>query len=241
MQETLTQAIEDYLKIIYEITSKGGRASTNEIADAMRVKPASVTKMIQRLAAADPPLITYQKHRGVALTPRGERTALQKIRHHRLLERFLYDVMGFPWDELYVEAHRIEHVVSVRFEERMCDLLKDPRYDPHGAPIPTRDHKIPTQVSQPLSELSTGQRVIVKRVPCDDPELLRYLGQYGVAPEARIVILERSSLDGNLKIQVEVLETSPLDGKLRLRPERGGEAVVLGPNITRQIFVEFAG
>ena len=221
-RENLSQAIEDYLKAIYEVASVDGRASTNQIADALDVKPASVTGMIQKLAAADPPLVEYQKHRGVALTPEGERVALEIIRHHRLLEQFLHETLGFPWDEVHEEAHRLEHVISEAFEERVAQVLGNPKFDPHGAPIPTRDLEMPSHATQCLHDLRSGQRAVIQRVPDDDPNLLRYLGERCVVLNARFVVVDYSPFDDNLKIKI--------DGR--------SETVVLGPGITSQIFVE---
>lgn len=221
-REHLTQAVEDYLKVIYELIVIHGRATTTDIADELDVKPASVTGMIQKLAAAAPPLVEYEKHRGVALTPDGERVALEIIRHHRLLEQFLHETLGFPWDEVHEEAHRLEHVISEAFEERIAQVLGNPSFDPHGAPIPTRDLKMPSCTNLGLDQLRNGQRGIIKQVPDDNPELLRYLGDSGVFPETSFTVIEYSPFDNNLKIQ--------MDGR--------DEPVVLGPGITCQIYVE---
>jgi DtxR family Mn-dependent transcriptional regulator len=221
-RENLTQAIEDYLKTIYKLSSTYERATTTKISEALDVKPASVTGMIQKLAAANPPLVKYRKHRGVLLTPDGEKVALEILRHHRLLERFLYETLGFPWDEVHEEADRLEHVISEEFEERIAKILGDPSHDPHGDPIPTRDLKMPAFSTLCLGELRSRQHAIVKRVQDTDPELLRYLGELGVVPEARFVVVDYSPFDENLKIQVVDQD----------------EPVVLGPGITCQIFVE---
>jgi DtxR family Mn-dependent transcriptional regulator len=221
-RENLTPAIEDYLKIIYKLTARHGRASTTQIAEAMEVKPASVTGMVQRLAATDPPLVEYRKHRGVVLTPTGERAALEILRHHRLLEHFLHETLGFSWDQVHEEADRLEHVISEEFEERLAQVLGDPTHDPHGDPIPTRDLKMPAYAILCLADLRAGQRAIVKRVQDKDPEMLRYLGEIGVVPEARFEVIEYSPFDGNLKIQ--------LYGR--------DEPLVLGTSITCEVFVE---
>jgi DtxR family Mn-dependent transcriptional regulator len=220
--DNLTQAIEDYLKAIYELVSTHGRASTTQISEMLDVKPASVTGMIQKLAETDPPLVEYQKHRGVVLTPSGEKVALEILRHHRLLERFLHETLGFPWDEVHDEADRLEHHISDKFEERMTHILGDPSYDPHGDPIPTRDLKMPSISSLCLAELRSGQQAIVKRVRDSESELLRYLGEIGMVPGARFKVVAYSQFDENLKIQVSGRE----------------EPAVLGPGITCQIFVE---
>jgi DtxR family Mn-dependent transcriptional regulator len=221
-RENLTPATEDYLKNIYEVTTQHGRASTNQIAEALNVKPASVTGMIQRLAASDPPLVEYRKHRGVILTPDGEKAALETLRHHRLLERFLHEILGFSWDEVHAEADRLEHVISEKFEQRMANVLGHPTHDPHGDPIPTHDLQMPDHAVLCLAELEVGQRAIVKRVHDTDPALLRYLAEIGAVPGAVFVVLGVSDFDDNIEIQIEGQD----------------KHVVLGSRITCEIFVE---
>ncbi|OGO37784.1 MAG: hypothetical protein A2W35_04505 [Chloroflexi bacterium RBG_16_57_11] len=222
MNNHLSTSIEDYLKAIYEITQEQDRASTNEIAEQMGVTPASATGMIQRLAAATPPLIDYQKHRGVSLTVEGEHTALEIIRHHRLLEAFLHEKLGFTWDEVHDEADRLEHVISEELEERICQALGDPSYDPHGDPIPTREFQVPSRSSVRLSELLPGDRAIVQRINDADPDLLRYLSSIGLTPNIAVTILEASPFDDNLHVYIDGQPAS----------------VVLGVRVTRQIFVK---
>lgn len=222
MRENLTHVIEDYLKAIYDLTADGGRASTNQIAERMGVTAASVTNMIQKLAATDPPLLKYRKHRGVVLTEEGERVALEIVRHHRLLEMFLHQTLGYSWDEVHEEADRLEHVISEEFEARIAERLGHPRHDPHGDPIPTRELELPEAQATTLREMRPGQKAIIQRVRDTDPDLLRYLSDLGLTPAARITILD----------------FSPFDNNLRLRVEGHDEAVVLGPSITSQVFVE---
>lgn len=220
MREHLTHAIEDYLKAIYELTLSEGRASTNQIAERLEITPASVSGMIKRLASTEPPLLIYQKHRGVELTEDGEKVALEVIRHHRLLELFLHETLGFSWDEVHEEADRLEHVISEALEERIAQKLGDPTLDPHGAPIPTRDLNLPPQVRVRLMMLRAGQEAVVQRVEDDDPELLRYLESIGLVPLARLEVIERSVFDDNLRLLINDQE------------------VVLGPRVTEQVYVE---
>ena len=152
MTEPLTAPIQDYLKAIYELSARHGSASTTALAERMGVAPASVTGMIQRLAAAEPPLVVYRKYQGVTLTPEGERAALKVIRSHRLLETYLVQVLGYGWDAVHEEACRLEHVISDDFEARIAAALGEPaarparRADPHrpadharrGDPAPGR-------------------------------------------------------------------------------------------------------
>lgn len=222
MKTNVTTAIEDYLKTIYDLTISQDRASTNQIAEALDIKPASVTGMVKKLSTCKPPMVDYQKHRGVALTREGEKVALETIRHHRLLETFLYETLGFDWDTVHEEADRLEHVISEEFEERIARVLGEPTHDPHGDPIPTRDLKMPTQTSTRLSDLRIGQQAIVQRVPDSNSKLLRYLGRYGIGPGTCIEVADYSTLDENLSLQVQNHQ----------------EVVVLGIRITRLIFVE---
>ena len=222
MRENLTHVIEDYLKTIYDLTADQERASTNQIAERMGVTPASVTNMIQKLAATDPPLLEYRKHRGVELTEDGKKVALEIIRHHRLLEMFLHQTLGYTWDEVHDEADRLEHVISEEFEERIAESLGNPSTDPHGDPIPTRDLRIPKSPVKTLSELRPGQHAVVNRVRDSDPDLLRYLSDLGLIPGAKVT----------------VLDFSPFDDNLRLRVADQDKAVVLGPSVTSQVFVE---
>jgi DtxR family Mn-dependent transcriptional regulator len=132
MSRDLSQATEDYLKTIYELTRIHGRASTNQIADVMQVTPASVTGMIKKLSHTDPPLVDYQKHQGVVLTEDGEKAALEIVRHHRLLEMFLHEKLGYEWDEVDAEADLLEHVISETLEERIAQALGNPSFDCGG-------------------------------------------------------------------------------------------------------------
>lgn len=222
MRENLTQAIEDYLKAIYDVTFKEGRASTTKLAAYLEVTPASVTGMIQKLSQTEPPLVEYQKHHGVTLTDAGEKIALETIRHHRLLELFLHRILGYPWDEVHDEADRLEHVISEQFEDRIAAALGHPEADPHGDPIPRKDLSIPKVAATTLSGLRVGQQAVIKRVRDTDPDLLRYLSERGVVPDARVEITDYSEFDNNI----------------HLRVEGNSKTVVLGQRITDQIFIE---
>jgi DtxR family transcriptional regulator, Mn-dependent transcriptional regulator len=221
MRDNLTHAVEDYLKTIYSLQSTYKRATTKQIAEKLEVTPASVTGMIQKLAETTPPLVEYIKHQGVVLTPEGERVALEILRHHRLLELFLHQILGYEWEDVHAEADRLEHVISEEFEERISLALGNPSHDPHGDPIPTRDFQLPASPDTRLSELRDGDQAVVHRVQDSDPELLRYLSEIGLVPRARLTVLEYSPFDANLKLLIEG------------RPE----PLVLGQRITRQVFV----
>jgi DtxR family Mn-dependent transcriptional regulator len=219
--ENLTRAVEDYLKAVYALAGEEGRASTNDLAQELGVSPASVTGMIQKMAAQDPALLDYQKHHGVALTEQGLKAALQIIRHHRLIEMFLHEALGFSWDEVHEEAERLEHVISKRLEERIAESLGDPTHDPHGDPIPTKDLIIPPSLNIRLSEMRPDQRAVVRRVRDSDPKLLRYLSNLGITPGVEILARDYSVFDENLRIEIV-----------------GGDEIVLGSRVTRQVYVE---
>jgi DtxR family Mn-dependent transcriptional regulator len=167
--------------------------------------------MIQKLAAWDPPLLDYQKHRGVALTKDGRDAALRTIRHHRLIEMFLHEALGFSWDEVHEEAERLEHVISEG----------DPTHDPHGDPIPTRDLEIPPSLNIRMSEMRADQQAVIRRVRDTDPQLLRYLSNLGITPGAEVRARDYSAFDENLHLEI-----------------LGGDDIVLGSRVTRQVYVE---
>lgn len=220
MTQTLTISIQDYLKNIYELTENGESASTNALAKKLKIKPASVTGMIQKLASSKPALVEYQKHQGVTLTRQGKRAALEVIRHHRLLEAWLVQTLGYTWDEVHEEAERLEHVISEDFERRIAAAMGDPVRDPHGELIPTADLIMPLEESTPLSALRPRQTGKVLSIKSPETELLRHLEGLGLIPGARIEVLEYSPFDHNLTIQV------------------GSNSFVLGFNITSRILIE---
>ena len=222
MNEELTDTVEDYLRVIYDLSCEQGRAATSQIAARMSVKPASVTGMVKRLATSDPPLVEYHKNRGVTLTRAGQGAALEIIRHHRLLELFLHQRLGYTRDEVHAEADLLEHVISERLEERIAQALGDPSRDPHGHPIPTRDLRMPPQSTTRLGDLQVGQQASIEQLPDGDSDLLRYLDQVGLVPEARLAVLERLPFDENLRLQVEG------------QPD----TIVLGPRVLNQILVK---
>ena len=222
MARGLSDTVEDYLKIIYHLSNGEGRVSTGQIAAELAVSPASVTDMVQRLALENPPLLDYRKHQGVALTEFGAKAALETIRHHRLLELFLHEVLGFSWDKVHEEAERLEHVISEEFEERVAAVLGDPQRGLHGEPIPSRNLEMPDQDCCTLQDLRQDQRGRIQEVNDDDPGLLRYLASLGLIPG----------------VEFDVIDYSPYDENLRIRIRDGKENLVLGTNVTRQIQVK---
>jgi len=222
MGERLSNSMEDYLKAIYDLSADSGRATTNQLARRLEVAPASITGMIQKMAAYDPPLVEYQKHRGVSLTPAGELAALEVIRHHRLIELFLQEVLGYTWDEVHAEADRLEHVISEEFEERIAQSLGFPLQDPHGEPIPANDLNLPPSANMRLSELRPNQTAVVERVDATNADLLRHLSSIGVVP----------------KVHLHIVDYSPFDDNIHLQVGAEAEPIVLGSQITSRIFVE---
>ena len=215
-----TASIQDYLKVIYNLAAAEGVASTTVMAAQLGVAPASVTGMIQKLAASEPPLVIYKKHHGVTLTLDGEMAALEVIRHHRLLETYLVIALGYSWDNVHEEACRLEHVISEEFEVWIAAVLGDPSRDPHGDLIPTVELNMPASSDQPLSSLRPSQNAIIRRVTAR-PALLRHVESLGLVPGAHLVVRAWSEFDHNLTIQAE--NQTP---------------VVLGFAVTSQVFVE---
>jgi DtxR family Mn-dependent transcriptional regulator len=195
----LSQAIEDYLKTIYKLEEKSS-ATTNEIARAMGVAPASVTNMLKRLAELK--LVEYTSHKGVTLTEPGRKAALEIIRHHRLIEMYLHEALGYSWDKVHDEAEHLEHHISEEFEDRIAEFLGHPTHDPHGDPIPTKDGKLPEIKHESLFKTEAGETVVVQRVPDSDPELLRYLADIGLKPKAKVDVLLKAPFNGPLTLKV---------------------------------------
>jgi DtxR family Mn-dependent transcriptional regulator len=220
MEQTLTVSIQDYLKNIYELTENGESASTNALAEKLNIRAPSVTGMIQKLASAKPALVEYQKHQGVRLTKDGKKAALEVIRHHRLLEAWLVQTLGYSWDEVHEEAEKLEHVISEDFERRIAAAMGHPLRDPHGELIPTEDLKMPLDDSTPLSALRPSQTAIIQSVKAADTDLLRYLDGLGLVPGAQIEVKDYSPFDHNITVKV------------------GRRSSVLGLNITSKIYVE---
>jgi DtxR family Mn-dependent transcriptional regulator len=192
--ETST-AVEDYAKAIYALQSREGEAvSTNALAERLDVTPASASGMVKRLAEMG--LVTHAPYRGVQLTGEGVAVALEVLRHHRLLELYLAESLGVPWDRVHDEAEVLEHVLSEELEELIAAKLGNPTHDPHGDPIPTRDGRIEENATQPLHALDAGRRGVFVRVSDSDPEMLRYLAAREISPGDRFEVIERQPFDG---------------------------------------------
>lgn len=221
MENQLTEPTQDYLKAIYELSREHQIASTNDLAGKLGISAASVTGMIQRLASSKPPLVNYRKHQGVTLTKHGERAALEVIRHHRLLETYLVENLGYSWDKVHDEAERLEHVISEEFESRIAELLGNPIRDPHGELIPTSELTMPDDSSVTLNDLRPEQQARVSRVHAGDPRFLRYAKELGLVPGVQIKVIGYSEYDQNSSIEIN-----------------HQKAVVLGNPVTNRIYVE---
>jgi DtxR family Mn-dependent transcriptional regulator len=197
---TATEAIEDYAKAIHALAAREpGPVGTSALAGRLGVSPGTVTAMCKRMAELG--LVDYEPYRGVELTAAGERMALEVIRHHRLIESFLAEALGMPWDRVHDEAEVLEHYISEELEERIAAALGDPARDPHGDPIPDRDLTITDPVPGiPRLELGDGSAGRFARVSDAQPEMLRFLDEAGVRPGASIRVLRREPFGGAVVI-----------------------------------------
>ena len=196
----ISAAVEDYAKAIYALAERGdGVVTTTALAERLSVTPASVSGMVRKLAGLD--LVTHVPYRGVRLTKRGARVALEVLRHHRLLELYLHRTLDVPWDQVHREAEVLEHVLSEELEELIAAKLGDPAIDPHGDPIPTREGGVPAVATQGLDTVELGARGILVRVSDSDPDMLRYLGELGIAPGDAFEVLDRQPFGGPVSVR----------------------------------------
>ncbi len=216
-----SQAVEDYVKAIYKLQSEDESVSTTGLARKMGTSPAAATKMIKHLAESK--LIDYTRYHGVRLTPAGERVALEIIRHHRLLEMYLHQALGYGWDEVDAEAEKLEHHISEEFEARIDRMLDYPSTDPHGDPIPTREGTIAPHRGKPLSDFNPGDRLVILRVRDSNPDALRYLAKLGMT----------------LAVVVEVKDKQPFNGPLTLKI--GEQTHSVGRELAGHVFAEVCG
>src|SRR6266478_83224 len=193
-QPPLTRSVEDYLKSVFHLTSQGGFATTSDIAEMLEVAPPSVSGMMKRLSETG--LIEHVPYRGVQLTPQGRRAALQMIRRHRILESYLTSKLGFDWGDVHVEAERLEHAVSEKLIDRMAGALGDPRYDPHGAPIPTAAGEIEEAELATLAATEVGSSVVLREVGDENRERLHYLAEQGLIPGVHLTVIDRQPFNG---------------------------------------------
>jgi DtxR family Mn-dependent transcriptional regulator len=202
IQALRTEAVEDFLKTVYKLQRKSDPVPTTLLATELGIKPPSVTEMAKKLA--DNGLLEYEKYRGLRLTEAGRQIALEVIRHHRLLEMYLTEALGYSWDQVHDEADRLEHVISEQFEARIAAALGDPSQDPHGDPIPALDGSLPpSQEFRSLADLELDQPAIVCRITNQVPDVLRYLAERGLVLGAQVEVTAREPFNGPLQLLVE--------------------------------------
>lgn len=222
----VSRAVEDYLKVIYKLQQDGSRATTNAIAGNMGLRAASVTAMLQQLSEHG--LAEYTPYRGAYLTESGLAAALRVIRRHRLIELYLHQHLSVPWDRVHDEAERLEHALTPYLEEQIDAKLGYPQFDPHGAPIPSNTGALPEQDLVPLGELPPNTPSVVRHIPDDDSELLRYVASIGVVPDAIVTVLEHEG-SGALSIIVQS------------KVGQEGKAHILSEQVAGHIFVSRPG
>ena len=201
--------MEDYLKAIYRLEREDEPpVATSTIADTLDVTPPTATSMVEKLA--DRELVEREKYKGVQLTPEGETVALEVIRHHRLLETFLTEELGYDWSEVHEEAEILEHHISEEFERRVAAALDDPEVDPHGDPIPSDTlDPIDDIPASALADHDEGTRLLVARVRDRDPEELTYLDESGIRPGVELVVEEVAPI-GMVTVRLDSGETVSL-------------------------------
>jgi DtxR family Mn-dependent transcriptional regulator len=220
---TNTESVDNYLKAILALSGTEERSvSSTALAQHLGVAPASITNMLQKLASAPPAYVEYEKHRGVRLSPEGKRRALEILRHHRLIETFLYQVLDYPIEEVHEEAERLEHFISERFEERIAAKLGNPKFDPHGHFIPAMNGWMPKQNSLALAEVKEDGVYIVESILDRNASLLKKLNSSGIAPGVRLNVTCRGGDEF-------ILRVGNRTRTLHL-PRESGDAVRLRPS-----------
>jgi DtxR family Mn-dependent transcriptional regulator len=200
---THTAAVQDYLKAIHILEEEGGSGpvATQAVADRLAVSAASATNMLKKLDSMG--LVDHAPYKGANLSPAGRKVALEVIRHHRLLETYLAEALGVPWDRVHDEAEVLEHVLSDDLEDRIAALLGDPKSDPHGHPIPGKDGSMPEASVQRLWGVPDGESVTIERVSDDQAALLRFLDDVGIRPGSVVTVIERGPIGGPLFVKVD--------------------------------------
>ncbi len=207
----ISRAIEDYLKAIYQIAEDGQAVTTSALAAALKISNASATNMIKKLAKMK--LARHSPYRSVELTDAGDKLALEVIRHHRLVETFLAEALGVPWDRVHAEAEKIEHVISEDLEDRIANFLGNPAHDPHGDPIPNKSLEIDQTRHITLADIPVGQSAVIQRLSDQDPERLRHFSSRGLTPNSTLTVLEREPLAGPVRVRAQSGTESVLDEK----------------------------
>jgi DtxR family Mn-dependent transcriptional regulator len=200
-RSSFTRSQQDYLKALYLLGGSDKPVPTRELAQRLGISSPSVSEMVTRLSAQG--LVEHDRYRGQQLTKEGRKVALELVRHHRLLEMFLVQVLGYSWDEVHEEAERLEHVISERMEQRIFELLGRPQLDPHGHAIPTLTGRVKPVSNRPLSEGHVGEKVVVQGVSDDDPGKLRELDRRGLHPGVRLSIVGGSEFESPIEVRVK--------------------------------------
>ncbi|HEY3195276.1 MAG TPA: metal-dependent transcriptional regulator [Candidatus Dormibacteraeota bacterium] len=200
-RSTFTRAQEDYLKALYHLHGDVRSVPTRDLAQRLGISSPSVSEMVNRLSAQG--LVEHDRYRGQQLTREGRKVALELVRHHRLLEMFLVQVLGYSWDEVHEEAERLEHVISERLEQRIFELLGRPELDPHGHAIPSRTGKVRATSERALSDCRAGEKVVVHDVSDEDPRRLRELERRGLRPGTRLEVVAASEYEGPIEVRVK--------------------------------------
>lgn len=196
----LSQSVQDYLKKIYKLQDSGP-VSTTDLAHELSISGASVTGMLKRLDGMG--LVNYNSYKGVTLTDSGRKIALEIIRHHRLLELYLKEIMGYSLEKVHDEACRLEHHISEEFGDKISMMLGDPKFDPHGHPIPRKDGFIDNYLEIPLSDSEIGKEAIISRLSDDNPELLAFLEHIRLIPGMQIIVIDKAPFSGPIRIRLE--------------------------------------
>jgi DtxR family Mn-dependent transcriptional regulator len=221
-----TESVDDYLKAILELGGAGeDRVASNALAQHLGVRAASVTGMLQKLAAQKPPFVKYEKHHGARLTSQGKMRALEVVRHHRLLERFFHDFLDYPWDEVHDEAERLEHFISERLEDRIAAKLGDPETDPHGHLIPERSGTLPAREEVRLPKWACGVPAVISSVSDRDPAALREMTRLGLKPGMTVTV-ETGARNASLRIRIG----GRTDSVRLSQTLASGISVIAGPN-----------
>jgi DtxR family transcriptional regulator, Mn-dependent transcriptional regulator len=198
--DSISAAVEDYAKAIFALqTDAGGPVTNNAVAERLGVTPASASAMVKKLDTLG--LVKHVPYRGVELSSQGRRVALEVLRHHRLLELYLAQSLGVPWDRVHDEAEVLEHHISEELEELIAQKLGNPTHDPHGDPIPTRDLKLIEDPTSALDSLEPGCCGRFTRISDHDPEMLRYLAERGIAPGDEFEIVDKQPFGGPLFVR----------------------------------------
>lgn len=222
-----TDGMLDYLAAIYKLGRNSHKVTTSALAERMHVSAAAASSMLKRLDESG--LTERSGADGVRLTEQGRLAALQLIRRHRLLEVFLLQVMGYTWDQVDDEAHRLQHAISASFEDRMDQLCNFPTHCPHGDPIPRKDGTFPDERLQPVIQLVPGQLAVLRRVDSSDARILRYLGQLALMPGCKLRLVELAPFNGPVTLEMLNEQNVPLQSHI-LGKELAGKLFVAALN-----------